>query len=246
MNKHFNTKGVIIRKTDFNEADRIVTVLTADDGKIDCIAKGARRNKSRFCGRLDLFSHVSMTCFRGKSLHSVVETELIDAFGDTKDLDAHRTLFYLSEFTQRVIQNDQQIDGVYPLILETFSHVQRGKKLDTALHSYLIKLLTFSGFLSPWKNCGRCFGSIDLEKAIRLSATDAGVLCPNCATASDRLIDPVMVKWIYFLQKQSLSDAAKVCIDADRHENVWQWLQGIIADLISSPLRSDSFLRVRI
>lgn len=243
MKRHFKSNGIIIRKTDFNEADRIVTILTDDCGKIDCIAKGARRLKSKFCGRLELFYNINLTCFQGRNLANLNEAHLLSAFPEEKDVNKHRILFYIAELTNKLIQSDQQIDGAYPLLLDTLQNLKNSDKLEIILHAYLIKLLTLTGFLSPWNKCGICSHPLNLENLICLSATDAHVVCQDCSSPADSPLSVPLIKWVNFMQNYPLSDVLKVKVNEKDHQSVWIWLQGILENLLSSPIKSEKFLQ---
>jgi DNA repair protein RecO (recombination protein O) len=243
MNKHFKTTGIVIRKIDLNEADRIVTVLTDEFGKIDCIAKGARRLKSKFCGRLELFYQVDLTCFQGRELTNLNEIHLLSAFPEEKDVNKHRILFYIAELTNKLIQSDQQIEGAYPLLFDTIQHLKNSDKLEIILHAYLIKLLTLAGFLSPWNKCGICNHPLNLEHLICLSATDAHVVCQDCCSPADNPLSIPIIKWVNFMQNYPLSDALKVKVDEKDHQSVWIWLQEVLGNLLTSPIKSEGFLQ---
>jgi len=243
MSKHFQTKGIVLRKINLNEADRIVTVLSDEFGKIDCIGKGARRLKSKFCGRLELFSHVQLTCFQGRELASINEIHLLSAFPEVKDVNKHRVLFYIAELTHRFTQSGQHTEGAYPLLRETLIHLEKCEKIDVILHTYLVKLLTLNGFLSPWNQCATCNHSLDIERPIFLSSTDANVVCEHCAHPADKTVTAPLIKWVNFMQHYPLSDTLKVNVDKKDHESVWRWLQGILENLLSSPIKSEAFLQ---
>jgi DNA repair protein RecO (recombination protein O) len=242
MKRNFKTKGIIIRKVDFNEADRIVTVLTDDLGKIDCIAKGARRLKSKFCGRLELFFNVDLICFQGRDLATLNEAHLINGFMEGKDINKHRILFYIAELTNRLIQSGQHIEEAYPLLQKTLSYLEYTDKYEILLHGYLVKLLTITGFLPPWNKCATCNEPLSLDKPVCLSALDANVVCDSCACSADRIIDVPLIKWVNFMQNYPLSDALKVKVKENDHQSVWQWLNGILGNLLSSPIKSEEFL----
>lgn len=242
MNKQFKTTGIIIRKFDLNDADRIVTVLTKEHGKINCIAKGARRLKSRFCGRLELLYEVSFDCFQGRSLASINEAHVLSAFSEEKDLEKYRTLFYLSEITNKLIQEGQLIEGVYPLVCETLTELKNDSSTEIVLHAFLIKMLTLTGFLSPWNRCATCDDSLNPKKPIWLSLTDASTICTDCKTSGDRILTIGLVKWINYMQHYPLSEVVKVKVEKRDHQSVWEWLQGVLANTLSTPVKSEGFL----
>ena len=71
------TEGIVLSRTNFGEADRIITMLTPDRGKVRLIAKGVRRSKSKLAGGIELFSVSQITYIPGKSeIHTLVSTRL--------------------------------------------------------------------------------------------------------------------------------------------------------------------------
>jgi DNA repair protein RecO (recombination protein O) len=83
------TRGIVLSRTDYNEADRIVTFLTPDEGKVRAIAKGVRRGRSKLAGGVELFSVSELTFLQGKSdLQTLVSARLVVFYGNIiKDLE---------------------------------------------------------------------------------------------------------------------------------------------------------------
>ena len=92
-NAQYKTKGILLRRVDYGEADRIVTFLTPDHGKVGAMVKGARKVKSKLAGGIELFSVSDLTLLKGrKDLDQLVSARLIEHYGDiVKDMD--RTMF---------------------------------------------------------------------------------------------------------------------------------------------------------
>jgi DNA repair protein RecO (recombination protein O) len=90
--KQIITKGIILSRTDFGEADRILTLLTPDQGKLRLIAKGVRRVKSKLAGGIELFSVSDITFIRGRSdIGTLVSTRLVKHYA-TIVKDVGRTM----------------------------------------------------------------------------------------------------------------------------------------------------------
>lgn len=83
------TKAIVLTRTDFQEADRIITMLTPDHGKIRVIAKGVRRVRSKLAGGIELFSISNITYLPGrKEIGTLVSSRLITHYGEiVKDID---------------------------------------------------------------------------------------------------------------------------------------------------------------
>lgn len=91
--KQLVTKGIMLNRTNYGEADRIITVLTTDQGKIRLVAKGVRKIKSRLAGGIELFSINDITYIQGKAdLGTLISSRLIINFENiVKDVD--RTMY---------------------------------------------------------------------------------------------------------------------------------------------------------
>src|SRR3989344_3076847 len=87
------TKGIVLSRTNFGEADRILTVLTPDFGKLRLMAKGVRKEASKLAGGIELFSISHITFIKGKiEINTLISTRLIIHFGNiSKNIE--RTMF---------------------------------------------------------------------------------------------------------------------------------------------------------
>jgi DNA repair protein RecO (recombination protein O) len=77
----YRDDGVVLRTQKLGEADRIITLLTRQNGRVRAVAKGVRRTKSRFGGRLEPFTHVDLLIHPGRSLDVIQQAEVIRAYG---------------------------------------------------------------------------------------------------------------------------------------------------------------------
>ncbi len=77
----YRDDGVVLRTQKLGEADRIITLLTRHNGRVRAVAKGIRRTKSRFGGRLEPFTHVDVMIHPGRSLDVITQAEVIRAYG---------------------------------------------------------------------------------------------------------------------------------------------------------------------
>ncbi|NIR39720.1 MAG: DNA repair protein RecO, partial [Actinobacteria bacterium] len=81
-------KGIVLRSYPFGEADRVVVLLSPNHGKLRTVAKGVRKTKSRFGGRLEPFTHVDLVLYEGRNLDTITQAEVIEAFPTLRgDLD---------------------------------------------------------------------------------------------------------------------------------------------------------------
>ena len=148
MSKLFKTEGVVLRRMDLGEADQIVTLLTPELGKISCIAKGCRKLTSKFCGRVELYYRIHVTGYWGRDLGYLKEVEVLDDTGLMElSLARHHALASVAEATSKLIPEEQNTDGVYPLLCETNRMLKNGAEPSMTLERYLTNLLSLLGFM---------------------------------------------------------------------------------------------------
>ncbi len=105
--KQLSSSGIILRRTDYGEADRIITFLTSDFGKIHVIAKGVRRQKSKLAGGIELFSISEIHFIKGKSdLDTLVSTRLIKHYGTiVRDLKRTELAYDLLKSINKTVED---------------------------------------------------------------------------------------------------------------------------------------------
>ena len=78
-------QGIVLRSFPFGEADRVVVILSPNHGKLRTVAKGIRKTKSRFGGRLEPFTHVDLVLYEGRNLDTITQVSVIEVFSHLRD-----------------------------------------------------------------------------------------------------------------------------------------------------------------
>ncbi len=122
------TTGIILTRTDFGEADRILTVLTPDNGKLRLMAKGVRRLKSKLAGSIELFSVTNITFIRGRGdIGTLVSARLVRHFSTiVHDIDRTMLCYELMKQLNKVTEDepDQEYYHLLEHTLEAMDDVQ--------------------------------------------------------------------------------------------------------------------------
>lgn len=141
--KTITTKAIILRRVDFGEADRILTLLTPDQGKISAIAKGSRRAKSKLAGGLELFSISNIHLIDGKGeLKTVVSAQLSRHFGNIVS-ELNRTMFAY-ECLKQIDQHTEHVceEGYFSLLEASLESLN-----DTSIDLRVVKAWFMSRLL---------------------------------------------------------------------------------------------------
>ena len=105
----FKTEGVILKRKNFGEADRILTVFTQSRGKISIVAKGVRRITSRRAGNVELLNRVSLFLYQGKGMSILTEAEGLENFEKLKsDLSLSTVAFHIIELVDKLTAENQE------------------------------------------------------------------------------------------------------------------------------------------
>lgn len=208
----YKDHGAVMRTMRLGEADRIVTILTHDHGKIRAVVKGVRKTKSRFGARLDPFGHVDLMLWEGRGeLHTVSQAEILASYADLRDdYDAYATAQLMCEATDVVAPDSESNPRLLKLLLAGWrsvaGHVRSGTAVPHVLRSaFLLKLLGVTGFAPGLRNCMACGGEDGLS-AFGIEA--GGVLCSGCRSPADVSLAPVSVRLLQDLWRTPL-DAIK-------------------------------------
>lgn len=112
------TVGIVLTRIDYGEADRIITVLTPDVGKLTLMAKGVRRVKSKLAGGIELFSVSELTYVRGRgSMSTLISARLIKHYGHiVADIDRTMAGYEVIKLLHTVTEDEA--DGSYFTLLD--------------------------------------------------------------------------------------------------------------------------------
>lgn len=143
----YTTEGIILKRTNFGEADRILTVLTDRFGKITVTARGVRRITSRRAGNVELLNRVKLHLFKGKS-YTLTEAEAIDTHEELKkNLTLSTISFHIIELVDRLTSENQKNTSIYYLTLQTLKILEENPR-QIFIRAFEVKILTLSGFWS--------------------------------------------------------------------------------------------------
>ena len=177
----YQADAIVLRRLDYGEADRILTLLTREHGKLAAIAKGARRPKARSASSLDLFMHSRMMLARGRNLDVVAQAE---RRGDVRHIsgDLERTAYagLVSEVVDKVLEDRHPVDDVFTLVVETLDRLNRPERAPRADAAwFLMRMLDLLGYQPQLLDCAGC-GTALPEAAAWFSPLLGGVLCATC------------------------------------------------------------------
>jgi DNA repair protein RecO (recombination protein O) len=175
------TEGIVIRSLRYGEADRILHLYTPDRGRIGAIAKGVRRARSRFGGRLEPYFRVNLVLYEGRSdLLTVTAAETVAAHPRLReDAGALDGAARACEAVARVFDDGDPHAGVYHLLANQLALLDRqpGTAGRANALAFRAKLLLAAGFAPQLAACASCGAR---EHLVGFSGAAGGVVCTAC------------------------------------------------------------------
>lgn len=149
-NPHLYTvEGIILRKRNIRDIDRIYTIFTKEYGKIHVCAKGIRKITSKRAGHLELFHQVKLTLHKGYTFDIITEAASVacdDTFG--KDLRAITFGYIICELVDKLLPDKQEHTDVFYLLEQVFRQLSTDHDLPEAiLDVFTTRLLHILGYL---------------------------------------------------------------------------------------------------
>lgn len=177
----YKEQGIVLRTMKLGEADRIVTFLTQNSGKVRAVAKGIRKTKSRFGGRLEPFTHVDLVLYRGRELDIVTQAQTLATFNEIRrDYRRFAAGEMVLEATDRVVEERERSVRTFMLLLGALRALDLPEE-DPAVvaDSFLLRLASLAGFRPALAACAVC-GSPGRHE--RFSVAQGGIVCETCRT----------------------------------------------------------------
>ncbi len=240
----YRTEAIVLRRTDFGEADRLLTAFTPERGKLRLVAKGARKPSSRKSGHLELFSHGQYMVAVGRDLDIVTQAETLEPFLPLRE-DLLRTTYayYVAELADAFTAERDENRPLFELLKDAFGWLCEASDLQLVARYYELHLLGLAGYQPQLFVCGGCKERLEPEVNY-LSAADGGVFCRRCGY--DRLgtteISVNALKVLRFLQTREWETCRLLRLSPSSHAEVERLLNGYITYHLERKLKSVDFI----
>lgn len=124
--KSYKTEGIIIKRQNSGEADRILTIFSKHQGKLVCLAKGARKPTSRKSGHIELFDRTYLFLSKGKYLDILTQAEVRERFANLRgNLKASKAAFQIVELIDQLLKENQESSQIYSELVKMLRMINR-------------------------------------------------------------------------------------------------------------------------
>lgn len=172
--------GIIISENNLGDYDKMLTMLTPGLGKISCVAKGARRQRSALLAGTQFLCFGEYLMYKGANTYNINSCETIEVFYKLRtDLDKLNYAVYITKIIQDVTEENQNCYKILQLFLNTLYVLsETDKNPELIISIFKLKLLCFLGFMPRVMECTNC---TQKENLYYFTLNQNGFKCTSCA-----------------------------------------------------------------
>jgi DNA repair protein RecO (recombination protein O) len=238
-------EAIVLRHTDWGEADRLLWLFTRELGKLQVVAKGVRKPRSRKAGHLEPFTRVELLLAQGRDLPIVTQAEAKDAYLALREnLVKVGYAAYIIELLDRFTYEEGENIGLYRLLCETLGRINKENDPAFAVRYYEVRLLDLVGFRPELLRCANCGTEIIAEDQF-FSFEKGGVICPKCK-ANEPGAKPLSLPALRVLrhfQRSNYTEAQRARLSALVDREIETLMGSYLSYLLERGLNTPEFLR---
>lgn len=198
--------GIILRGFPYGEGHKVIVLLSPDRGQIKAVAKGVRKTKSRWGGRLEPFNQVEVVLYERKGMPTVTSAQTLESFpGIRNSLTAVLNATVMSEAVDAVAQPDQPSLALFELYRTGLEALNGGTSGPGVVAAFLLKLARVIGFSPSLSSCVYCHHDQDLRF---FSRSAGGAVCSACRARGALRVSARVVQLMQELAQTDLSQLA--------------------------------------
>jgi DNA repair protein RecO (recombination protein O) len=242
----YRTEAVVLKHSDFGEADRLLTVYTPHLGKLRLLAKGVRKPTSRKAGHLESFTRTQLLVARGRNLDIVTQAQMMEPYlALRQDLWRTSHAYYVGELVDRFSEENAENPPLYVLLCDVLGWICQSTQLVLTMRFFELHLLGLVGYRPQLFHCVQCDAPLQ-PVANYFSAEDGGALCPNCGEArrGARPVPLGALKVLRYMQTHAYDDCAGLRLRPATHAALEDILQGYLVYILERRLKSVEFLNL--
>ncbi len=242
--RNYQTEAVTIKKTKLGEADRILSLYTPHLGKIQAVARGIRRPRSKLAGHLELLTHSQVSLARGRNLDTITGSQTINSFLPLKsNLELTSYALYAIELVDQFTAEHIENHLLFQLLLETMQQLCQAGDNELVLRYFELHLLNEVGYRPQLQRCVSCQAT--LEPIINsFCSTAGGMLCPDCCQSqpSTYPLSVNALKVLRLLQSSDYNTVSKLKINPELSHELEGVMRYYLKYLLEREVKSAAWL----
>ena len=236
------TSAIVIKTVDFNESDRMLTLLTKDYGLMPAKVKAAKKQTSKLFSAASLFCCGDYEFYEKDERFGVRGCEIRHTFHRlTEDYDAFSAACFIADAAGQVAQEDFEAPKLFALVVNALYALETASAPPgTVLCYFLQRLLMLEGMYPQIDRCVVCGAA----NPSRFSAEHGGALCTVCAKTHGGVpAGRAALQALAGMAGVLPVDIGTVCLDPDTQSRLQALLTGCLENILQKPLKSSRFVK---
>lgn len=241
------TDAVVLRRTDYSNTSLIVSLFTHERGRVDVIAKGARRGTSDFHGVLDLANHVQILYYKHShgNIHTLAESFLLNDFpGLREELYRFYGGSHILELISSLTASEDRNTELFDLALSALTALSGSGQPGKTLLIFQTELLRILGYIPVFFECVTCGTDVLSKDRAFFSPLKGGALCERCSreTQTGFPVTGVLLRKLHDLSELSPDHPESTDVTPSEHAELTHILLKYFTFLLDREPRTARFL----
>lgn len=239
------TFGIVLKGTNFGEADKILTILTERLGKVKAIAKGVRKMKSHLAGSLEPFMLVDLQLHEGRTFHIVTGARIKNDFPEIHtDLGKIAKAFFLGELVDKFVAENHPVPDIFELLKQALAFLEYNNR-DLTIRAFELKIIEAAGFNPELFECVHCKENISAGENF-WDDVEGGVICGGCQAKihHGKEIDDETIKLFRFIVQNEYKKINLLKLNPKTEMEAENILSEYIRNILEKDLKSQRFLKM--
>ncbi|MCL2811968.1 MAG: DNA repair protein RecO [Clostridia bacterium] len=219
----FTTQAIVLRRVNYRDNDRMLTLFSPTLGRLDAAARGCRKTKSALGGATELFCSGEYQFHQSRDRYTLTGCAIQESFYPLRE-DYDRLVYgaYLLALCEASVQPGEEHPGLYALLLGALARLAYGAPAQSPAALTVVFLLQFAeslGYRPRLDACAHCGIVLPDEGRVRFGALAGGTLCPACGVAAE-FIQSDTLRFLRAAQRTGFDCEMDVSI-AIQNQAVW-------------------------
>ncbi len=220
--RSYRDRALVVRTYDFNEADRIIVLLTREHGIVRGVAKGVRQGKSRFGSRLQILVQVDVQIYPGRNLSTITGADTLVWYGKLiNDYDRYTCACALLDVAER-LAGPNNAEELFDCAVARLDDLQHCADPTEALDYFLLRAMSWAGWKPSLFNCASC-GAPGPHYSFHPGA--GGAVCQNCRPVGAEDVDTAALHFMWLLAERGAAPGFRPGVKAAAHHLLVEYLQ---------------------
>jgi DNA repair protein RecO (recombination protein O) len=236
-------EGIVIRRTDYGESNKIITLYTREMGKVGVMARGAKKPNSRLSAVTQLFYYGYFVFQESSGLGSLQQGETVNSMRSIReDIFATAYASYIVELLDKSVEDKKTNPYLFELLYQTLNYINEGYDGEVLRFIFEMKMLQVNGLNPVLDRCAVC-GHTEGEFAFSLR--EGGFICHRCwgKDPYHYKISPATVKLLRLFYYFDLSRLGNISIKAETKKELQKVIDAYYEEYSGLHLKSKKFLQ---